>query len=317
MSQTLDVPVDVETRFDEWGVCVNGHLQFVCLQSCPASISDGVVPSEMWTCCDDNVDLDKVVAELALGQVEGQLTSGVILVCGAVGHLSSARAGVPGVVVAHVSPDDLVALVRWLKKSDNRLHWSRPENLTGVVERLCEHVLLFVKEVEKVCLLGDGIAGVVTHDQAVRLSGLEREESRLKQELTAADQRLQACTDQLGARTKDVAALVEAAKRMQTEADRREKVEQTLRGQLAQHETHLLVLKDRHDTNATTFHRMEDALVGSKKALFDAGMVSSNLMVCALLSCCYCLVFAGGRVLCMCLRDVCARVGQGLTGAFM
>jgi hypothetical protein len=106
------------------------------------------VPECLWSEFDDATDLSNLVEQLVRGEVDGQISSGVILVCGEPGHSSLARECGTEVVVAHFCPEDAISWVRWLKRSDNQLHWSQRDDLTGVAQRLREHALLFAQEVQ-------------------------------------------------------------------------------------------------------------------------------------------------------------------------
>jgi hypothetical protein len=120
------------------------------------------------------------------------LASGVILVCGPRGHSSTVHHGGAGVVIAYLCPEHLTAWVCWLKKSDNKLHWSRSDDLAGVVERLCEQVVLFVKEAKTMILLGDalGARDAVISDLTDRVRELETVEVQLKEQLGIKDKQL-------------------------------------------------------------------------------------------------------------------------------
>lgn len=77
------VQIDAGVLFDQWGPVLVDHLQFVCQQNMLGIIPADVLPRKFWSVFDDGIDLQKLVEELVLGEVEGMLTRGVVLVCGA------------------------------------------------------------------------------------------------------------------------------------------------------------------------------------------------------------------------------------------
>jgi hypothetical protein len=121
------------------------------------------------------------------------LASGVILVCGPEDtHPPFITVGLELLSPIYICPEHLTAWVCWLKKSDNKLHWSRSDDLTGVVERLCQQVVLFVKEAKTMILLGDapGARDAVISDLTDRVRELETVEVQLKEQFGIKDKKL-------------------------------------------------------------------------------------------------------------------------------
>ncbi len=127
-------------------------------------------------------------------------------------------------------------------------------DLTGVVQRLCEHALLFA-QVQKVGAQGEDIeaARALISDQARHLCELKSVASQLQDKLRLQDQELTSLGEDLGKRDKELLDVREALKQAMARLEERDQ-------EVAKHVAHLIKLKERYETNDTTFRQVDSAL---------------------------------------------------------